>query len=81
MDFNFEKAGDSIIVNCRHCKKYAKSKLNLESWGKALWVVSSGYGDGVRNYKLMPYRTIAVDNTFISYGSIIYILLASGKII
>ncbi len=78
---NFEKTGDTSFVNCRNCKKFSATKLNVESWGKALWRVSSGYGDGVKNYKLIPYRTIAVDNTFIPYGSVIYISLAKGKMI
>lgn len=78
---NFEKTGDTSFVKCRDCKKYSKSKLATEQWGKALWRVSSGFGDGVKNYKLVPYRTIAVDNTFIPYGSVIYIPSVKGKII
>ncbi len=36
------------------------------------------YGDGVRNYPLIPYRTIAVDPRVIPYGSVIYIPDARG---
>ncbi len=78
---NFAKTGSSTFVDCRQCKSYSKSSLAVENWGKTLWTKSSGYGDGVKNYKLIPYRTIAVDNSIIPYGSVIYIPQAKGKII
>lgn len=78
---NFAQTGDSSFVNCRKCKKYAASKLKVESWGKTLWSVSIGFGDGVKNYRLLPYRTIAVDKTKIPYGTVIYIPKAKGKTI
>ncbi len=37
------------------------------------------YGDGVKSYKLVPYRTIAVDKSNIPYGSLVYIPQARGK--
>ena len=75
---NFAKTGDSMYVDCRKCLKYANSKLHVESWGKATWAISSGFGDGVKNYRLVPYRTIAVDPQFIPYGTVIYIPKARG---
>lgn len=77
---NFVKRGDSTYVDCRKCAKYAQSTLNVESWGAATWAVSSGFGDGVKNYRLVPYRTIAVDPQFIPYGSVIYIPKARGTL-
>lgn len=78
---NFVKSGDTALVNCRCCAKYARSKLRAEEWGKALWVKTEGYGLGVQNYKLVPYRTIAVDKNTIPYGSVIYIPAAKGATI
>lgn len=78
---NFVKSGDTALVNCRSCAKYARSKLHAEEWGKALWVKTEGYGLGVQNYKLVPYRTIAVDKNTIPYGSVIYIPAAKGATI
>lgn len=76
---NFAKTADSSFVDCRACSIYAGSKLNVESWGKTLWTKAAGYGNGVKNYSLVPYRTIAVDKEFIPYGTVIYIPKAKGK--
>jgi 3D (Asp-Asp-Asp) domain-containing protein len=78
---NYAKTGDRMFVDCRACKKYTNSKLKVESWGKVLWKKSSGFGDGVKNYKLIPFRTIAVDSKIIPYGTVIFIPAAKGKII
>lgn len=37
------------------------------------------YGDGVKSFKLVPYRTIAVDKSYIPYGSVVFIPQARGK--
>jgi 3D (Asp-Asp-Asp) domain-containing protein len=78
---NFARSGDSSFVDCRACKKYASSKLKVESWGKTLWTKSEGFGDGVKNYRLIPFRTIAVDKDVIPYGTVIYIPEAKGKLV
>ena len=75
---NFAKSGETAAVNCRKCGKYAKSGLNVESWGKALWTITEGYGLGVQNYKLIPFRSIAVDKNTIPYGTVLYIPAAKG---
>lgn len=73
-------AGNGTVpfIDCRACSTYRDSKLDRENWGRKVWVKASGYGLGVKNYKLVPYRTIAVDPTQIAYGSVIYIPLARG---
>ncbi len=76
---NFSKVGDKEFVNCRKCSKYKNSKLSVENWGKIVWVKSSGYGKGVNNYDLVPYRTIATDKSFIPIGTVIFIPLIRGQ--
>lgn len=78
---NFAKSGDSSFVNCRACEKYASSKLKVESWGKTLWTKSEGFGDGVKNYRLIPFRTIAVDKEVIPYGTVLYIPKVKGEVV
>lgn len=78
---NFAQTGEKVFVDCRACKKYASSKLKVESWGRALWNKSAGFGDGVKNYRLVPFRTIAVDQATIPYGTVIFIPAAKGKLI
>lgn len=41
--------------------------------------VDNAWGYGVRNYSLIPYRTIAVDPRVIPYGSVVFIPDAVGK--
>jgi len=78
---NAAKTGTQMWVDCRKCTTYAKSKLNVDSWGKRLWVVSKGFGDGVAGYKLVPFRTIAVNKNRIPYGTVLFIPKARGKTI
>ena len=75
---NYDGVQTKSQVDCRKCKKFAKTKLATDSWGKVVWRVSEGFGDGVLNYRLIPFRTIAVDKTKIAYGTIIYIPKARG---
>lgn len=42
-------------------------------------LANGSFGDGVRRYRLVPFRTIAVDNSVIPYGSIVYIPGARGN--
>lgn len=75
---NYASRSVESQVNCRTCSKFAKSKLHVESWGSIRWKLSSGYGEGVKGYRLVPYRTVAVDPSFIAYGSVLYIPAAKG---
>jgi 3D (Asp-Asp-Asp) domain-containing protein len=63
--------------DCRLCAHY-KDYDNYSNTGKILWAVSSGFGKGVKNYDLIPFKTIAVDSSIIPYGTVIYIPKAKG---
>lgn len=78
---NFSRTGNELFVDCRKCKQFASVKLNVESWGKTIWSKSAGYGDGVKNYRLVPFRTIAVDPNTIPYGTVIFVPAAKGKLV
>lgn len=59
------------------CRKYANYKN--KKIGYTLWAPARGeFGDGVSGYKLVPFRTIAVDRKFIPIGSLIFIPQAVG---
>ena len=75
---NYAGRGTVSRVDCRKCEKLAHGGLNVDSWGRAVWNVSAGFGKGVGSYKLIPYRTIAVDKNTIPYGTILFIPAARG---
>ena len=75
---NYARTSEKSVVDCRKCDNYKKSKLNIERLGKIRWVHTSGYGNGVLNYTLIPFRTIAVDKNLIPYGSKLFIPTIRG---
>lgn len=75
---NFAKTGDTSFVDCRKCNYFSKTNLSVEKWGRTLWATSSGFGDGVLNFRLLPFRTIAVDKKFIPYGTVLFFPQARG---
>ena len=76
---NYASRGETALINCRECSTFANSTLNVESWGSVRWKISSGFGEGVQGYKLVPYRTVAVDPNVIAYGSVLFIPDAVGS--
>jgi 3D (Asp-Asp-Asp) domain-containing protein len=72
--YNYAGTSSSNSVDClsifpRH-PKTSQVKFRL---------ARGSYGDGVKRYRLVPFRTIAVDNSVIPYGSIVYIPGARGN--
>src|SRR4051812_5760750 len=61
----FAKTGRRTFVDCRKCDKYSDSNAAVEAWGKTLWIKSTGFSGSLRRYKLIPFRSIAVDRKVI----------------
>jgi len=76
--YNYAGLGKRSQVNCG--RVYSKISTRIKrALGRTRFRRASGdYGDGVRNYKLQPFRTIAVDRKRIPYGTVIYIPRAKG---
>ncbi|MFC5269900.1 3D domain-containing protein [Adhaeribacter terreus] len=74
----FAKTGKRTFVNCRTCTKFSDSNA-AASWGKALWIKSTGFSGGLNRYKLIPFRSVAVDRKVIPYGTVLYIPQFQGQ--
>jgi 3D (Asp-Asp-Asp) domain-containing protein len=69
--YNYAGTAGSVQVDCREFYDHPV--------GHTRFTVARGpYGDGVRNYILVPFRTIAVDPDLIPYGSVVFIPAARG---
>lgn len=73
--FNFADTGD-FQVNCR---PFFPSLLTIERTNQSRFKLSRGkFGEGVDGFNLVPYRSIAVDRTELSIGTVIFIPAAKG---
>ena len=74
--YNFAARAATLQVNCSHIRdEEIRRKI-----GRNRFALSKGkYGEGVQSMILVPYRTIAVDPSVISFGSVVYIPEARGK--
>lgn len=69
--YNYAGTAGSVQVDC--------SEFYDHPVGRTRFTLARGpYGDGVRNYILVPFRTIAVDPDVIPYGSVLFIPAARG---
>lgn len=77
LTLNYGGKSKTEQVDCSKCKKYSNYKnIGIRY---ALWYNAKGkFGDGVNGFKLIPYRTIAVDKTKIPIGTAIFIPSAVG---
>ena len=74
---NYAGRSEKLQYDCRKCTKY-KNYSGYAKTGKVLWSQTSGFGLGVKNHQLVPFRSIAVDNSIIPYGSVVFIPAAKG---
>ena len=75
--FNYASRSKTMLTDCRECKRF-KNFSGYKATRQVLWVKTEGFGLGVKNFKLCPFKTIAVDKTVIPIGSIVYIPKAKG---
>ncbi|MFZ4426375.1 MAG: 3D domain-containing protein [Saprospiraceae bacterium] len=74
---NFKTRSTRLVNDCRSCPRY-KNYTGYDKTGRVLWQISSGFGLGTKGYKLVPYRSVAVDPNVIPLGSVVFIPAAAG---
>ena len=77
---NYGGAGAKVQVDCASVLKINPlTKPWITSTGKSYFTKAIGtYGDGVAGYRLVPFRTVAVDRKTFPYGTAIFIPKARG---
>lgn len=79
--YNFAGRGNTPQTDCSPFFS-SLSSSTLERVNRVRFALAkNSYGQGTDGYRLVPYRTIAVDRTQIPIGSVIYIPEARGKIV
>lgn len=69
--YNYDSSNELYQNDC--------SSMYTFNLGKTKFRIANGkYGDGIANYKLTPYRTIATDITIVPTGTVLYIPEAKG---
>lgn len=77
--YNFAGRGSTEQVNCSRFFPSLTPSV-IKGTNSTRFKVSRGsYGEGTNGFILIPFRTIAVDRTFIPIGSVVYISEARGK--
>ncbi len=74
---NYAGRSTDLQYDCRKCKRY-KTYDGYQKTGRVLWQKNFGYGEGVKRYRLVPFKTVAVDGAIIPFGSVIFIPEAKG---
>lgn len=74
---NFLDAKGPSQVDCRTV--LGINPIWIDRTGRSRFSLAKGkYGDGVKGFKLVPFRTIAVDPSVIPYGSALFIPAIKG---
>ncbi|MDJ1175177.1 3D domain-containing protein [Roseofilum capinflatum] len=77
--YNFAGRGSRLQLDCSAYFK-SLSPATLQKTGRVRFGLARGpHGDGAGGYRLVPYRTIAVDRQRIPLGSVVYIPAARGQ--
>jgi 3D (Asp-Asp-Asp) domain-containing protein len=72
--YNYAGTRDDVEVDCTPVYPHHPAI------GRTRYTVATGpYGDGVRDFILVPFRTIAVDPATIPFGSLVYVPAARGS--
>lgn len=69
--YNYAGTASGSTVDCKPFFRHDVSKTKFR-------VANGPYGDGIRNYILSPYRTLATDSARIAPGTVVYIPRARG---
>lgn len=79
--YNYSGKGKSAQTSCKVVFPNLKPSI-LAGTERVRWKAAVGpFGDGAGGYKLVPYRTLAVDRKIIPLGTVIYIPVARGVMI
>jgi hypothetical protein len=79
--FNFSGKSNSLYVDCSAILNRINPTQNpwISTIGRSYFSAARGaYGDGVKDYRLVQFRTVAVDNRTIPYGTVLFIPDARG---
>lgn len=81
--YNYADAKGPQQADCADVLGWSQARAQANPWIKATGKIryqfaGNRYGTGVANYQLVPFRSIAVDDATIPYGTALYIPAADG---
>jgi 3D (Asp-Asp-Asp) domain-containing protein len=78
--YNYAGRADTAQLDCAKILGLDPNKTRwANALGKSRYRLANGpYGDGIQDYRLVPFRSIAVDPTLLPFGSVIFVPAAKG---
>lgn len=76
--YNYRDKNGTTQADCRGTLNINAPWIDATSRSR-FGLANGEFGDGVKDYHLVPFRTIAVDPSFIPYGSAVYIPSFRGQ--